>query len=46
MAPSVGAAVAAELTGAGGRPELAPYRPDRFAAGRPVPAEPLRYLTM
>ena len=46
VAPSVGAAVAAELTGAGGRPELAPYRPDRFAAGRPVPAEPLRYLTM
>jgi len=46
VAPSVGAAVAAELSGAGTRPELDPYRPDRFAAGRPAPAEPPRYLNM
>ncbi|GGU44389.1 oxidoreductase [Streptomyces albospinus] len=36
-APAVGRAVAAELLSGVVRPELDPYRPDRFAAGEPVP---------
>ncbi|WP_166459286.1 NAD(P)/FAD-dependent oxidoreductase [Amycolatopsis pithecellobii] len=46
VAPSVGRAVAAELTGAGDQPELVPYRPDRFAAGREPVAPIPRYATM
>ena len=46
MAPSVGRAVTAELTGAESRPELAPYRPGRFAAEQPPTGQPPRYLNM
>ncbi|MGP8303036.1 NAD(P)/FAD-dependent oxidoreductase [Streptomyces inhibens] len=36
-APAVGRAVAAELLSGVVRPELDPYRPDRFTAGQPEP---------
>ncbi|MFD7919446.1 NAD(P)/FAD-dependent oxidoreductase [Streptomyces sp. NPDC059740] len=36
-APAVGLAVAAELLSEAVRPELEPYRPDRFTAGQPAP---------
>ncbi|CAA9231294.1 MAG: hypothetical protein AVDCRST_MAG41-912 [uncultured Corynebacteriales bacterium] len=45
VAPAVGAALAAEIGTGAARPELAPYRPDRFTAGRPVVhAHPYRNL--
>lgn len=44
-APAVGAAVAAELVSGGERPELAPYRPARFATGHPgTPTRRYRHM--
>jgi glycine/D-amino acid oxidase-like deaminating enzyme len=39
VAPAVGELVAAELTGGGSQPALAPFRPERFAAGAPIERE-------
>jgi sarcosine oxidase subunit beta len=46
VAPAVGQGVAAELTGAGERPELLPYRPERFLNDAAPSPQPARYLTM
>lgn len=47
VAPAVGEAVAAELTGRVRRAELEPYRPDRFADDQEPPiARPVRYAHM
>jgi glycine/D-amino acid oxidase-like deaminating enzyme len=45
VAPAVGEAVAAELAGGERRAELEPFRPERFARGRPVePSHPYTHM--
>jgi glycine/D-amino acid oxidase-like deaminating enzyme len=45
LAPAVGSGVAAEITVGTVRPELEPYRPERFTTGRPT-TQPQRYRHM
>ena len=45
VAPAVGEAVAAEIVGGERRAELEPFRPERFARGRPVePSHPYTHM--
>lgn len=45
IAPAVGQAVATEITSTTSVPELEPFRPNRFAAGRPIKAtHPYQYM--